>query len=62
MIEIQLTWYNLLAIACGVFFLVEILIAEKTQPKGGYLPDFTSVLYIIAAIVFYAIWGGIFWW
>ena len=62
MIEIQLTWYNLLAIAAGIFFLVEIIIAEKTEPKGGYLPNFTSALYPIAAIVFYAIYGGIFWW
>ena len=62
MIDIQITWYNLLAIAAGIFFLVEIIIAEKTERKGGYLPDLTSVIYIICAIVFYAIFGGIFWW
>ena len=62
MIEIQITWYNLLAIAVGVFFLVRILIAEKTEPKGGFLPHFTSLIYVIGAIVFYAIFGGIFWW
>lgn len=64
MIDIQITWYNLLAFVAGIYFLVEIIIAGKTERKGEYLPlsDLTSVIYIICAIVFYAIFGGIFWW
>ena len=60
MINITITWYNISAIACGVFFLIKFLIAVKTERKERYLPEYTSVLY--AAIIYYAIWGGIFWW
>lgn len=37
MIDIQITWYNLLAIVAGIYFLVEIIIAGKTERKGEYI-------------------------
>ena len=62
MIQIQIEWYNLLAILIGIYFIVEIIIAEKNNKQTGYFPDFTSILYLIGAIIFYAIFGGIVWW
>ena len=63
MIEIQLTWYNIIPILAGVFFLVEIIIAEIEDAKsGGMFLGFPTLMYIIAAAFFYAIWGGVFWW
>lgn len=62
MIQIQIEWYNLFAILIGIFFIVGIIIAEKNKTNNGYLPDLTSALYLIGAIIFYAIFGGIFWW
>lgn len=62
MIQIQIEWYNLFAILIGIFFIVEIIIAEKNKINNGYFPDLTSALYLIGAIIFYAIFGGIFWW
>ena len=59
---IQITWYNLFAIIFGICFIAMIISAEKNARKRGFLPDFTSVLIIMGAIVFYAIFGGIFWW
>ena len=62
MIQIQIEWYNLFAILIGIYFIVEIIIAEKNKTQNGYFPDLTSMLYLIGAIIFYAIFGGIFWW
>lgn len=62
MIQIQIEWYNLFAILIGIFFIVEIIIAEKNKTQTCYFPDLTSAFYLIGAIIFYAIFGGIFWW
>ena len=59
---IQIELHNLFAILIGIYFIVEIIIAEKNKTQTGYFPDFTSILYLIGAIIFYAIFGGIFWW
>lgn len=62
MIQIQIEWYNLFAILIGIYCIVKIIIAEKNKTQTGYFPDLTSALYLIGAIIFYAIFGGIFWW
>lgn len=59
---IQIELHNLLAILIGIYFIVEIIIAEKNKTQTGYFPDFTSIFYLIGSIIFYAIFGGIFWW
>lgn len=57
---ITLTWYNIVAIIVGIIFLVWIMF-EVYQDEFGYT-DFGGCLPFICGVLFYIIWGGIFWW
>ena len=55
---ITFTWYNLVAIVVAfIFYLWFHSIDDR-----GYLGWLGYVLPIFCLVVFYLIWGGIFWW
>lgn len=63
---ITVTWYNLTAVVVTVVLILRIWWvnhkANQAPELGGlaYMPEF--FMWIIALILFLAIWGGIFWW
>lgn len=57
---ITIAWYNVVAIIAGILFIWEI---SKINPDGRYGIDGIIIgFWLACAILFYAIWGGIFWW
>ena len=64
---ITIAWYNVVAIA--VVLLVIFLIYKEssncrysTGYAGGIDEAINIVVILVLAALFYAIWGGIFWW
>ena len=61
---ITITWYNIVAIVVGIIALGCIMLIPK---EDGGLGDaigfvFGFLLWLIVFGLFFAIWGGIFWW
>lgn len=56
---ITIEWYNLIAISIGVMFLVLIVKSAISKDKS-LVP--AAFFYILSAIIFYLIFGGVFWW
>lgn len=58
-------WYNVVAIIVGILFLVWLR-TEEIKGSNGAIDEWWATvteLFILAlAVIFYAIWGGIFWW
>lgn len=57
---INLEWYNIVAILVGIVSLIFII--RGLSNKESLLSALISVILIPMTLVFYAIWGGIFWW
>lgn len=60
-----IAWYNLVAIFIGVFlllWLIHILRNIEDTVGGALRAIFQSMLWLLATLVFIALWGGIFWW
>lgn len=64
---ITMAWYNIVAIAVGllaVFFLWrnERTARRSTGYAGGLVEMFNMFIIIVLEALFFAIWGGIYWW
>ena len=62
---VTLAWYNLVAIAVGIFALIWIFTGNEVKSYGylsGVGEGFYFLFKVITIIFFYIIWGGIFWW
>ena len=64
---ITMAWYNIVAIAVGmlVVFLLwrnERAVRRSTGYTGGLVEMFNMFMIIAFEALFFAIWGGIFWW
>ena len=56
---ITIEWYNLIAIFTGVLFGVLIVKSAISKDKSLFP---AAPFYIIVSIIFYLIFGGVFWW
>lgn len=56
---ITMEWYDLVAIVAGFLFFIW---ASSLDDNSGFLAGLGSACVFILAIIFYAVWGGIFWW
>lgn len=63
---ILISWYNLVAIIVGLLFIWYLVDVNRNIPKTGFLAGvdefIKSLICIVIAIIFFSIWGGIFWW
>lgn len=57
---ITLAWYNIVAIVVGIAFIIWF-IKDYDEGNSGYIP-LGGCLPFICGVLFYIIWGGIFWW
>lgn len=58
MIVIQ--WYNLVAIIVGIIFAWRIIYLDRNGRSLGDGLDLIATVFL--CLLFFAIWGGIFWW
>ena len=64
---ITIAWYNAVAIAVGLLaaFLIwknDRIARRSFGYAGGLVEMFNIVAIFVLAVLFYALWGGIFWW
>lgn len=64
---ITIAWYNVVAIAVGLWsaFLIwknDRKARRSTGYAGGLVEMFNIFIILILEALFYALWGGIFWW
>ena len=61
---VTIAWYNVVAIVVGIIALVCTRFIPKDEGGygGGLGTVFGGIIWIAAVIIFYTIWGGIFWW
>lgn len=64
---ITMAWYNIVAIAVGLLALFLLWRNERAARRstgyaGGLVEMFNMFLIIVFEALFFAIWGGIFWW
>lgn len=64
---ITIEWYNVVAIAVGLLAVFLIWKEERSFRLGtgyarGLVEAFNIFVIIVLAVLFYALWGGIFWW
>lgn len=64
---ITIAWYNVVAIVVGLWaaFLIwknDRKARRSTGYAGGLAEMFNIFIILILEALFYAIWGGIFWW
>ena len=64
---ITIEWYNAVAIAVGLLAVFLIWKEERNFRLGtgyarGLVETFNILVIIVLAVLFYALWGGIFWW
>ena len=52
---ITIAWYNLVAIVIGIAFIIWFVKDYDERASDGCIP-------LICGVLFYIIWGGIFWW
>lgn len=56
----MIAWSSIIAVVMGIVF---IYCLRKISDYGNpFIAGFMSVLWFFSLIIFYAIWGGIFWW
>ncbi len=56
---ITIAWYNVVAIIVGI---IALGLLGKASDGSGPAAGFGLVLWLISVVLFYSIWGGIFWW
>lgn len=63
---ITITWYNMVSIFAGVLFIIAFIYTTRKDVDGGALAELAKVFWILTLmvfiVVFYTIWGVIFWW
>ena len=64
---ITIAWYNVVAIAVGLWsaFLIwknDRIARRSFDYAGGIVEMFNIVAICVLTALFYALWGGIFWW
>lgn len=63
---ITITWYNMVAIFAGVLFIITFIYITRKDVGGGVLAELAKVFWILTLmvfiVVFYTVWGVIFWW
>lgn len=64
---ITIAWYNVVAIAVGLSVVFMIWKEYRDFNHGsGYARGIDNAIHIVVilvfAVLFYALWGGIFWW
>ena len=57
---IIIAWYNIVAIVVGILFIIWF-VRDTDEGYGGYI-NLRGCLPLLCCILFYIIWGGIFWW
>lgn len=61
-----IAWYNAAAIFIGVLFIIAFFNIARNDVGDGALEksskEICILILIVSIMVFYAIWGGIFWW
>ena len=60
-----LAWYNVIAIIAGAIFVYVFYVVVKDRPSGAFqewLGSMEKFFVFLLAVIFYAIWGGVFWW
>ena len=62
-----MAWYNIVAIAVGLLAVFLLWRNERTARRstgyaGGLVEMFNMIMIIVLEALFFAIWGGIFWW
>lgn len=62
-----MAWYNIVAIAVGMLAVFLLWINERSARRstgcaGGLVEMFNMFMIIVFEALFFAIWGGIFWW
>jgi hypothetical protein len=62
-----MAWYNIVAIAVGLLALFLLWRNERAARRstgyaGGLVEMFNMIMIIVLEALFFAIWGGIFWW
>lgn len=59
-------WYNTVAIFVGILFAIAFIYIVRKDVGGGAFAEsvkaFQILRLMVFIVVFYAIWGGIFWW
>ena len=64
---ITIEWYNAVAIAVGLLAVFLLWRNERTARRsagytGGLVEMFNMFMIIVLEALFFAVWGGIFWW
>lgn len=64
---ITIAWYNAVAIAVGLMAAFLIWKNDRIAKRSfgyarGLVEAFNILMIIVLAVLFYALWGGIFWW
>lgn len=62
-----MAWYNIVAITVGLLAIFLLWRNERTARRstgyaGGLVEMFNMFMIIVCEALFFAIWGGIFWW
>lgn len=55
---ITITWYNLVAIVVGLLFILWLREIDDSDLFAGFF----LIIWLACALVFFAVWGGFFWW
>ena len=64
---ITMVWYNIVAIAVGLLSVFLLWRNERSARRStgyaiGLVEMFNMFMIIVFEALFFAIWGGIFWW
>lgn len=64
---ITMAWYNVVTIVVGLLSALLLWKNERTARRstgyaGGLVEMFNMFMIIVLEALFFAIWGGIFWW
>lgn len=61
---ITIAWYNVVAIIVGIIALgcTSFLSKDTGGMVGGLATLIDWFLWLVCVVIFYAIWGGIYWW
>lgn len=59
---ITLAWYNIVGIIAGILGLIWINTGNESHDTLGIGGGANFLFKLIVVIIFFIIWGGIFWW
>lgn len=59
---ITIAWYNIVAIIAGILGLIWINTGNESYDSLGIGGVFNFGFKLFIVIIFFIIWGGIFWW